>query len=172
LFDLAQAGVLDKQFVETFGIEAGPVQQKAEKFEVNSELEELKAWKRQQQEQQERHALVKKQTERYEREWASIKQDKELTFSSQAEEFEAKRELLQFALESGMTSSLLDAYDLMTVRKPRVSRKSEPAPQASDKKRASRAVTPKTAISGQAKRTKKVVSDRDAILEAMEALSL
>jgi len=172
LFDLAQAGVLDKQFVETFGIEAGPVQQKAEKFEVNSELEELKAWKRQQQEQQQRHELVKQQTQRYEREWAGIKDEKGLTFSSQADEFEAKRELLQFALESGMTNSLVDAYDLMTVRKPRASRKTESAPQTSDKKRASRAVTPKTAISGQAKRTKKVVSDRDAILEAMESLSL
>lgn len=172
LYDLAQAGVLDRQFVETFGIETEVVEREAEKFEVNSELEELKAWKRQQEEQEQRRALVKQQTERYEREWASIKKDKELAFSSQADEFEAKRELLQYALENNMTASLIDAYDLMTVRKPRVSKKQEPAPPASDKKRASRAVTPKTAVSGQAKRTKKIVSDRDAILEAMESLSL
>lgn len=173
LYELAQTGVLDKQFVETFGIESDVVRERAEKHDINSELEEIKNWRRQQEEEERRRALVKQQTDRYEREWSSIKADRELAFDTAADELAEKRELLQFALENNMTRSLVDAYDLMTVRKPRVSKKQEtPSPDVSAKKRASRAVTPKTAVSGQSKRTKKTVTDREAILEAMESISL
>jgi hypothetical protein len=173
LYDLAQTGVLDRQFVESFGIESDMIREKAEKHDVTNELEEIKAWRRQQEEEQNRRTLVQQQIQRYEGEWQSIKGSRDLSFGSPAEELALKQDLLQFALENNMTRSLVDAYDLMTVRKPRVSKKRETdSPDVSDKKRASRAVTPKTAVSGQSKRTKKVVSDREAILEAMEAISL
>ena len=173
LYDLAQSGVLDKQFVESFGIESDMIREKAEKHDVTAELEEIKAWRRQQEEESNRRTLVQQQIQRYEGEWQSIKSSRDLGFGSPAEELALKQDLLQFALENNMTRSLVDAYDLMTVRKPRVSKKQEQAtPDVSDKKRASRAVTPKTAVSGQTKRTKKVVSDREAILEALEGISL
>jgi len=173
LYDLAQSGVLDKQFVESFGIESDMIRDRAEKHDVTAELEEIKAWRRQQEEESNRHTLVQQQIKRYEGEWQSIKGSRELSFESPAEELALKQDLLHFALENNMTRSLVDAYDLMTVRKPRVSKKQEQAtPDVSDKKRASRAVTPKTAVSGQTKRTKKVVSDREAILEALEGISL
>jgi len=172
LYELAQQGVLDKNFVSSFGIDAEEMAEKAKERKLKTEIDELKTWREQQLEDERRKQMVSQQTARYESEWSKIKLDKDLDFDSPADELNAKRELLQYALENNLTKSLVDAYDLMTVRKPRVVKQApEETSDVSDKKRASRAVTPKSAISGSAKRAKQKVSDREAILEAMEALS-
>ena len=168
LYDLAQTGVLDPQFVESFGIESDDIRGRAQQHDVNAELEEMKAWRRQQEMEQSRQIQVNQQIQRYEQEWSAIKNSRELMFESPAEELNVKRELLQFALENNMTRSLTDAYDLMTVRKPKQApaKLQQSGAETTSKKRASRAVTPKSV--GGAKKEKKVLSDRDAILEALE----
>jgi hypothetical protein len=168
LYDLAQSGILDPQFVESFGIESDQIRERAQKHEMNSELEEIKAWRRQQEMEQSRQTQVQQQIQRYENEWSTIKNSRNLVFESPAQELQVKQHLLQFALESNMTRSLVDAYDLMTVRKPvnPPARLQKSGAENTSKKRASRAVTPKSA--GSAKQEKRIVSDRDAVLATLE----
>jgi hypothetical protein len=171
IYSMAQNGLLDPKFVETFGIESGPVAEVAKSSHVESELEELKRWREEQELSVRREQQVKERAATYEREWDSIKASRGIQFADKAEEFSAKQELLQFALQNNLTRSLTDAYDLMTVRKPKpVSVKPQPDAEVAAKKRASRAVTPKSA--GTAKPVKKIVTDRDAILATLEEQGL
>ena len=175
LNDLAKNGMLDSQFVETFGIEVGEVAEIAERGQVTDEINELKRWKQEQEQERQREAAIRQQQAKYEQEWASIKSDQGLNFSDKADEMNAKRELLQFAIDNNLGRSLIDAYDLMVVRKGRVAPKQEkeptPDPELVAKKRASRAVTPRTAVLGSTAKRTKPLSDREAILEAMEDLA-
>lgn len=175
LTDLAKNGMLDRQFVETFGIESGEISELAERGQVTDEINELKRWKQEQEQERQREAAIRQQQAKYEQEWASIKTDQGLNFSDKTAEMDAKRELLQFAINNNMGRSLIDAYDLMIVRKGRSAPKQEkeksPDPDIVAKKRASRAVTPRTAVSGSTTKQKKSLSDREAILEAMEELT-
>lgn len=172
IYDLAQNGVLDPQFVQSFGIESGEVAQRAKDTELNQELAEIKAWKAQQEQEVARRDAVQKQAEKYEAEWESIKQSRKLNFKDRVEELDVKRHLLQFAMENNLGRSLTDAYDLMTVRNPiAVQKQGTHDPAVAAKKRASRAVTPKSAISGSVKKPRKDISTREAILEAMEEVA-
>jgi hypothetical protein len=179
LYDLAQAGVLDKKFVETFGIESGEIAETAQRSKVESEvaqlrrsLEEREAIELERERLARQQDLVKKRAAVYEHEWEQIKADNALDFSDVADEVNAKRELLQFALENKLGKSLIDAYDLLMVRKSKSGLLKNPQDsEVAAKKRASRAVTPKTSVSAASPR-KKNISDREAILEAMEGLSL
>lgn len=171
LFTMAQQGLLDPKFVETFGIESGEVAQMAKGSQVESELDELKRWRYEQEMNAQRQAQVKERAAAYEREWDSIKTSKGIQFADKAQELEAKRELLQFALENNLTRSLTDAFDLMTVRKPKpVSKEPQPDAEVTAKKRASRAVAAKSS-GGTPKRVKKNLTTRDAILESMQELT-
>lgn len=181
LYDLASSGALDPKFVETFGLQSGDISERARQAKLESEINSLRtSVERKQLEEQQRAAeqqrqdLIQKRAAVYEQEWEEIKATNNLQFSNRLEEIDAKRELLQFAMENKLTKSLLDAYDLMSVRVGRSKAKQprQPEVDVSENKRASRAVTPKTSVSGAAKRERKIVSDREAILEAMEALSL
>ena len=173
LYDLATAGMLDEKFVETFGIETGDIAEAAKSSRIEDELAEVKAWKAQQEQERFRADKVKQQTQVYEEQWGQIKSSRTLAFDSPAEEYEAKRQLLMFALENNLGRSLIDAYDIMTVRQGPLVREKvvEPDPDVVNKKRASRAVTPKTAVTV-APAVKKNLSTRDAILEAMEGLTV
>jgi len=169
LYTMAQGGLLDPKFVETFGIDSGDIAQTAKSSHVESELEELKRWRYEQEIGVQRQVQVKERAAAYENEWEQIKTSASMRFESRADELNAKRELLQFALENNLTRSLRDAHDLMTVRRPKpASAKPQPDAEVAAKKRASRAVTPKSA--GTPKPTKKAMSDKDAIAAAMEEL--
>ena len=179
LYDLAQAGVLDPKFVETFGIQSGEVAEVAQRGKVESEiadlrrsLEQREAMELERERLLRQQDLIKKRAAVYEQEWEQIKADNGLNFADVADEANAKRELLQFALENKLGKSLVDAYDLLTIRKSKsgLLKDSGPDPEVAAKKRASRAVTPKTSVSASNPRKKKI-SDREAILEAMDALS-
>jgi hypothetical protein len=181
LYDLAEYGVLDPKFVETFGLKSGVVSEEARRSKIENELNQLKysmeqkeMTEKQREAERQRQALVQKRAAVYEGEWEQIKASRGLSFRDKVEEIDAKRQLLQFAMENKVTKSLVDAYDLMSVRVGGVgAQRSRPsATDVSENKRASRAVTPKTSVSGASKRIKKQVSDREAILDAMEALSL
>jgi len=170
LYTMAQHGLLDPKFVETFGIESGQVAEVAKGSQVQNELEELKRWRQQQEMMSQQQVAVRQRATEYENEWEGIKKSRNMNFENRAEELNAKKELLQFAIQNNLTRSLTDAYDLMTVRKPRVSPQASSNPEIAAKKRASRAVTPKSANVGTAK-SKKQVSIREAALEAFDNLS-
>lgn len=173
IHDLAQAGALEKSFVESFGIEQGEVAERAKNAVVTDELAEIRAWKRQQEEEASRQKAIAQQAQVYEQQWEEIKSTRNLEFSDRVEELDIKRRLLEFAMENKLGRSLIDAFDLMTVRSPiNVSKQvPDPDPAVAAKKRANRAVTPKTAVSGNVKKPKKNLSTRDALLEAMEEVA-
>lgn len=180
IYTLAQGGVLDPKFVETFGIDSGQFEETAKTHKIESEVERLRREMRErdQREQWERSTsqrqkLVQQRAAIYEQEWEQIKATKNLQFETEQNEAEAKRQLLQFALENRLGKSLIDAHDLFELRIGRTASKTESTdPDVAAKKRASRAVTPKTSVSGHNKRAKKNLSDREAILEAMESVGL
>jgi hypothetical protein len=171
IYSMAQSGLLDPKFVETFGIESGPIAEVAKGSQVESELQELKRWRQEQETNAQRQSQVQQRAAVYEQEWEQIKATRGIQFTDRAQELEAKRELLQFSLENNLTRSLTDAYDLMTVRKPKsVTAKPQPDAEVAAKKRASRAVSSKSA--SPAKPAKKVFTDRDAILATLEEQGL
>lgn len=181
LYDLAQAGRLDPQFVETFGLTSGPIAETAKTAAVESEvmalrrqMEQREQYERAQHAEMQRQAMVAQRADVYEKEWQDIKQKNGLQFNSPVEEAATKKELLKFAIDNRVSKSLYDAWDLLNIRRGRsgLQRTNTSSSDVSDKKRASRAVTPKTAVSGEAKRVKKKVSDREAILEAMAEVGL
>ncbi|MGA1753253.1 MAG: hypothetical protein ACO395_07835, partial [Pontimonas sp.] len=144
IYELAQAGVLDPKFVETFGIETGPVADMASKSNLEAEIAELRAWRESQQQEVSQREAVRARAAEYEKEWNEIKLQRGLDYSTKAEELAAKRELFQFAFENRITTSLVDAFDLMTVRKPKPAPAQGSDPEVANKKRASRAVTPRS----------------------------
>ena len=174
LYELANDGRLDPEFVKTFGIDAGEVAQRATELKRNSELDELRQKVEARERTEAEQKAIAEQARKYQAEWDEIKSDKGLSFESSAAEIDAKRELLNFALQNRVSHSLKDAYDLMLVRTGRLNQpKAEPEhvpdPQVTEKKRASRAVTPKSAAGGAGgKKVGRPKSTRDAALRAIE----
>lgn len=170
LYDLAHAGVLEPEFVETFGIDSGEVAEKANTTRSQTELEMLRARLDQREYAEAQQFAVQRQAQVYQQQWDEIKQSNGLSFDSAEAEMEAKRELLQFAMESRLTRSLGDAYDLMSVRKGKtVAPKpdSTPDPEVTAKKRASRAVSRK-GVGSSGGSAPKPKSTREAALAALD----
>jgi hypothetical protein len=175
LYDLAHSGRLDPSFVETFGIDSGEVAEKAKSVDnrTPSEIAELRARLDQREMAEAQEFAVRQQASVYQSQWDQIKQANGLQFSSPAEEVEAKRELLNFALQSKLTRSLTDAYDLMLVRTgrtvvPKPSLASAPDPEVTAKKKASRAVSRKGVGSAGSSAPAKGLSTREAALMALD----
>ena len=166
LYELANDGKLDPQFVATFGIDAGEVAERAKTSSRDRELEELRRKVEDRERTEAEQARIREQAQRYQSQWDEIKQSNSLEFESAEAERNAKKELLEFAVKSQLGHSLLDAYDLMTVRKAKTEKQPPAAdPKIQAKKRASRAVTPKATNSPPSKPRPK--STRDAALEAL-----
>jgi hypothetical protein len=171
LYTMAQQGLLDPKFVETFGIDSGEIAQVAKTSNVESELEELKRWRYEQEVSANTSKAVQERAVVYEQEWERIKSSNNLSFNDRLSESEAKKELLSFALNNNLTRSLFDAYDLMTVRKPKlVSKQTQPDAEIAAKKRASRAVSAKTNSAPPVK-INKSLSTREAILQSMQEIA-
>ena len=174
LYELANAGRLDPDFVKTFGIDAGEVAQRAAQSQKDRELQELRAKVEGRERTEAEQKAIQQQAQKYQSEWNEIKSSHGLDFSNADAEIEAKRELLQFALKNRVSHSLKDAYDLMLVRtgrlgQPKADKVPSPDPQVTEKKRASRAVTPKSqATGGGSKGVPRPKSTRDAALQAIE----
>lgn len=171
IYQLANAGKLDPAFVEAFGIDSGEVAQKATESKRDRELEELRKKVEQRENEDSRQAAIREQVAKYNAEWDRIKQDRGLSFENGPAEDAAKKELLQFAIDSKLTHSLVDAYDLMAVRRgsvqPVAEKAPEPDPQVTAKKRASRAVTQKSSA-GSAPKSKRPASVREAALQSLD----
>ena len=173
LYELANEGKLDAEFVSTFGIDAGEVAKRATESKRDTELEQLRKKVEDRERTEAEQRAIQEQAKKYEAQWSEIKSGHGLNFETRDDEIAAKRELLQFAMNNRMAHSLTDAYDLMLLRTGRmgqpeaVKAKSEPDPQVTEKKRASRAVTPKSSASG-APRKKRPASVREAALQSLE----
>lgn len=170
LYELANAGALDPTFVATFGIDTGEVAAKAKSSARDSEVEELRKKIEQREKQEAEQARIREQAQVYQSQWETIKQNHGLQFADAGAERDAKRELLEFAVKSKLQHSLVDAYDLMTVRTGRTAQSPQtaPNPEVTAKKRASRAVTPKSATAGTARTERKPISTREAALQALD----
>ena len=166
LYDLANDGKLDAQFVATFGIDAGEVAERAKATGRDRELEELRKKVEDRERTEQEQERIREQAARYQSQWDEIKQSNGLSFGDAEAERAAKKELLEFAVKSQMAHSLVDAYDLMSVRRAKTE-KPQPAadPKVLAKKRASRAVSPKGASGTPSKPRPKTT--RDAALEAL-----
>lgn len=174
LYELANDGKLDPDFVKTFGIDAGEVATRASQSQRDRELDELRKKVESRERTEAEQKAVAEQARKYQAEWDEIKSTHSLDFDGNDAEVAAKRELLQFALKNRMSHSLKDAYDLMLVRtgrlgQPKAEQVPSPDPQVTEKKRASRAVTPKSQATGGGKKgVPRPKSTRDAALQAIE----
>jgi uncharacterized protein YgiM (DUF1202 family) len=169
LYELANDGKLDPQFVATFGIDAGEVAERAKVSARDRELEDLRKKVEARERTEQEQARIREQAARYQSQWDEIKQSTGLSFDNADAEREAKRELLEFAVKSQLAHSLVDAYDLMRARQAKAV-KEQPAPDPAilAKKRASRAVTPRSDSVGPGRpKGNKPKSTREAALEAL-----
>lgn len=178
LYELANQGQLDPAFVSTFGIDAGEVAERAETSKRDRELDELrrKVTEREEAEhyQQQQDQAIRAQVAVYQRQWGEIVANHGLQFDSPESEREAKREVLDFAIDNGLANNLVNAFDLLQVRKGRFSSQSkpdpagQPDPAVTAKKRASRAVAQRSSSGGAtSKAPAQPKSTRDAALEAI-----
>lgn len=167
LYELANAGKLDPTFVATFGIDAGEVAERAKTSTRDREIEDLRRKVEDRERTEQEQARIREQAQRYQSQWDQIKQTNGLSYESADAEREAKKELLEFAVKSQLAHSLVDAYDLMTVRKAKTE-KPQPAadPEVLAKKRASRAVSPKSSTNAGPTKPRPR-STREAALEAL-----
>ena len=168
LYELANDGKLDAQFVATFGIDAGEVAERAKVSARDDEVAELRKKLEERERTEQEQARIRQQAERYQSQWDEIKRNNSLTFDSPDVERDAKKQLLEFAVKSQLTSSLVDAYDLMQVRQAKtVKSQPVPDPDVLAKKRASRAVTPRSDSAGSAKTAARPKSTREAALQVL-----
>lgn len=170
LYDLAHSGRLDPAFIETFGIDSGEVAEKANSYSrTPDEVAELRARLDQREMLETQQYAVSQQAAAYQSQWDQIKQANALSFEAPEAEVAAKRELLQFALESKLTRSLVDAYDLMKVRRGGITPKpAAVGPEVTANKRASRAVARKGVGSTSSGVAKQKLSTRDAAMAALD----
>jgi uncharacterized protein YgiM (DUF1202 family) len=174
LYDLAHAGRLDPAFVETFGIDSGEIAEKARSVDLQTpaEVAELRARLDQREMAEAQQYAVQHQAAVYQSQWDHIKQAHGLQFDNPTAEVEAKRELLNFALQSRLTRSLPDAYDLMLVRTGRAAvpkpSLASSDPEVTAKKKASRAVSRKGVGSSAGSTPRKAISTREAALMALD----
>lgn len=175
IYQLANAGKLDPAFVEAFGIDSGEVAKRADQSKRDRELEELRKKVDERERTESQQAAIREQVAKYNAQWDQIKQDRSLEFADANAEVDAKKELLRFAMDSKLTHSLVDAYDLMTARRggvqPVAEKAQEPDPQVTAKKRASRAVTQKSTTAGNAK-PKRPGTVREAALRSLDEFAV
>jgi hypothetical protein len=172
LYELANAGKLDPAFVATFGIDAGEVAEKAKVSERDRELNDLKRKVEERERTEQDQARIREQAAVYQSQWDDIKTSHGINFDSLDAERDAKKELLEFAVQAKLSHSLVDAYDLMMARRGRSNPQSTPTPKVTDpavaaKKRASRAVTQRSEGPGSTGTKARPSSTREAALAAI-----
>lgn len=148
---LNDAGQLDQQFIDVFGLEApdNPVNATGNRAAEDSRVAALEARLEQREKAEQastRQAMV---LEHYRRQWEDVKATESLTFDTPEAEANARLDLLKFARDNQITD-LTKAHAAQAWERHKASQAEaqKAAPPAMDKKRATRAVTPKSAASG------------------------
>lgn len=177
LYELANAGKLDPAFVATFGIDAAEVAEKVQLSERDRELGDLKKKVEDRERNEQEQTRIREQAAVYQSQWDEIKTSHGVAFDSQDDERQAKKELLEFAVQAKLGHSLVDAYDLMIARRNRSNPQSAPTPKVTDpavaaKKRASRAVTQRSEGSAATGTKARPSSTREAALAAISEFAV
>lgn len=168
IYELAQAGALDPDFVEAFGLEAGEFKERVAESTRNQEVTELRLRLEARERADAEQAQIRRQAAEYQSQWEQIKANHGLAFGSAQDEAAAKKELYDFATANNVLRSLVDAYDLMIVRTGKPAPGTAPAdPEVVAKKRASRAVTPKSVAAGSSPKARPSTV-RSAAVESLE----
>ena len=152
LKELAESGYLEDDFVEMFGLTAGPAAEFAAEPEEDR-VARLEAELASQKREKEIEARVRQQAAALQSQWDEIKATYGLTFTDASQEFEAKKETLEFA-KANNVPSLTVAYDALQARRQTATPR-QPDAATTEKKRASRAITPKSSAAGQVAPPKK-----------------
>lgn len=152
LKELAESGYLEDDFVQMFGLTAGPAAEFAAEPEEDR-VAKLEAELASQKREKEIEVRVRQQAAALQQQWDEIKTAHGLTFTDPAQEFEAKKETLEFAKANGVPS-LSVAYDALQARRQTATPR-QPDAATTEKKRASRAITPKSTAAGQVAPPKK-----------------
>jgi hypothetical protein len=152
LKELAESGYLEDDFVETFGLKAGRAAEFAEEPEQDR-VARLEAELESQKREKEIEFRVRQQAAMLQSQWDQIKATYGLEFTDPSLEFEAKRETLEFA-KANNVPSLTVAYDALQARRQTATPR-QPDAATTEKKRASRAITPKSSAAGQVAPPKK-----------------
>jgi hypothetical protein len=152
LKELAETGYLEDDFVEMFGLAAGPAAEFAKEPEEDR-VARLEAQLQAQQLDREIEMRVRQQAAMLQGQWDEIKSTYGLSFADPNQEFEAKRETLEFAKQNNVPS-LRVAFDALQTRR-QTAPSRQPDAATTEKKRASRAITPKSSAAGQVAPPKK-----------------
>jgi len=147
LRDLAASGYLEDDFVETFGLTSGPAAAFAEEKEQDR-IAKLEDQLRQQEEAREIELRVRQRAAVLQGQWDDIKSSYGMSFTTTQEEFEAKKEVLEFARQNDI-SNLRVAFDAMQGRRQTATPPRLPDAATTEKKRASRAIAQKSKSAGQ-----------------------
>lgn len=169
LVALAREGKLDSEFVKAFGIETGPVADRAKTSFQDKRLTDLEQQRQQQQAQAQAAQQQRELVEQFNSQWADIKAQEALTFDTPDADRTAFVELLRFAREREITH-LPTAYAAMAWqrRKAAAPEVQETAKEVVAKKRQTRAMTP-TGRTGPKARDFDTVDD--ALAAAFERVS-
>lgn len=146
LKELAETGYLEDDFVEMFGLTAGRAAEFAKEPEPDR-VERLEAELNSQKREKEIESRVRQQAFALQAQWDEIKASYGLEFSDPAQEFQAKKETLEFA-KANNVPSLTVSYDALQARRQTATPR-QPDAATTQKKRASRAITPKSSAAGQ-----------------------
>ena len=152
LKELAETGYLEDDFVEMFGLRAGRAAEFAEEPEQDR-VAKLEAELAAQKQEKEIESRVRQQASILQAQWDEIKATYGLEFSDPSQEYEAKKETLEFA-KANNVPTLTVAYDALQVRR-QTAPPRRPDAATTEKKRASRAITPKSSAAGQVAPPKK-----------------
>jgi hypothetical protein len=152
LKELAESGYLEDDFVETFGLKAGRAAEFAEEPETDR-VARLEAELNSQKREKEIEFRVRQQASMLQSQWDQIKATYGLEFTDPSLEFEAKKETLEFA-KANNVPSLTVAFDALQARRQTATPR-QPDAATTEKKRASRAITPKSSAAGQVAPPKK-----------------
>ena len=173
IVNLAKSGKLDPKFVETFGLESGPVVDQAHTSQVDQRVDRLEQEREQERQQAQAEQARTQALQQYRQQYAEIVSTEGLEFDSVEAENAFKAELAEFARNTGIVSDLRVAYDALARQKDR-ERQAQEARQAQSeakkavakRKKKSAAVTPKGTTTPAAKRG---ASFDEAAEEAVEA---
>lgn len=173
IVNLAQAGQLDPKFVETFGLESGPVADQAHTSKVDQRVDRLEQEREEERQRAQAEQARQQALQQYRQQYAEIVRTEGLEFESTEAENAFKAELAEFAKTNQITD-LRVAHDALARQKDRERQAAESQEarkqaksEVAKRKKKTAAVTPK---GGTGSAPSRGTSFEEAAEEAVETL--